>query len=79
MNEMMKTPTVPVQPKEDKSFHYCKDHVDGNCVCRICGETHHDTEDDDDGTFAMSGKIVTAYCKRCRKEWRYYADTGTDV
>jgi hypothetical protein len=59
--------------------HYCEEHVDNNCVCRICGQVQHNVVNNDDGTFAMSGKIVTAYCKRCRKTWRYYADTGTEV
>ena len=35
--------------------------------------------DDDDGTFAVSGKVVHAICIRCGYEERYYSDTGTVI
>ncbi len=59
--------------------HVCEDNLGANCRCKICGRICHDYVDDDDGTFAASGKIVTAHCSRCGNEERYYSDTGTIV
>ncbi len=59
--------------------HNCEDHLGWNCTCNICGRVCHDYEDDDDGTFAASGKVATAVCRRCGAEERYYSDTGTVI
>ena len=61
------------------SDHICSDHLDKKCRCKICGETHHYFIDDDDGTFAASGKVAHAICIRCGYEERYYSDTGTVI
>lgn len=56
--------------------HICEEHLGAGCHCAICGKVCHDYHSDDDGTFAASGKVVTARCARCGDEEHYYADTG---
>ena len=59
--------------------HDCSEHLDEKCRCTICGKTSHFFIDDDDGTFAASGKVAHAICIRCGYEERYYSDTGTVI
>lgn len=59
--------------------HICEEHLGVWCRCTVCGEYKHDYESNDDGSFAASGKVVTARCKRCGSEEHYYADTGTVI
>ena len=59
--------------------HRCSEHLDEKCRCTICGRTKHFFIDDDDGTFAASGKVAHAICIRCGYEERYYSDTGTVI
>ncbi len=63
---------------EQKS-HICEGNLDDDCKCKLCGKVCHDWQDNDDGSFAASGKIVTVRCERCGKTERYYADTGTVI
>jgi hypothetical protein len=46
--------------QENVKDHDCTDNLDSHCKCSICGKTMHDFRDDDDGTFAASGKVATA-------------------
>jgi len=55
---MHRTANKEVSLMEQKS-HICEDNLDSNCKCKLCGKVWHDWEDDDDGSFAASGKIVT--------------------
>lgn len=63
----------------EQKGHVCEDNLDSNCKCKLCGKVCHDWVDNDDGSFAASGKIVTARCVRCGMTERYYADTGTMI
>lgn len=63
----------------DAVNHNCSDHMDEKCCCTISGKTRHYFIDDDDGTFAASGKVAHAICIRCGYEERYYSDTGTVI
>lgn len=63
----------------DNNDHICEENLDLDCKCKICGQVCHDWHDNDDGTFAVSGKVVTARCQRCGKIECYYADTGTVI
>lgn len=49
----------------DAVNHNCSEHLDEKCRCTICGKTRHFFIDDDDGTFAASGKVAHAICIRC--------------
>ena len=40
------------------SDHICSEHLNEKCRCKVCGKTRHFFIDDDDGTFAASGKLV---------------------
>jgi hypothetical protein len=62
-----------------KKDHNCVEYLDGNCECRICGKVVHDFRDDDDGSYAASGRVATTWCERCGKKERYYSDTGTVI
>lgn len=62
-----------------KTEHSCEEYLDSNCRCKMCGRSCHAWEDDDDGTFAASGKVVTARCTRCGTTERYYSDSGTVI
>lgn len=59
--------------------HDCKEHLDYKCQCEICGKYVHSIRDNDDGSFAASGKVATAWCTRCGKKERYYSDSGTVI
>lgn len=61
------------------SDHICSEHLNEKCRCTICGKNKHFFIDDDDGTFAASGKVAHAICIRCGYEERYYSDTGTVI
>ena len=63
----------------EQNSHICEDYLDSNCKCKLCGKVCHDWTDNDDGSFAASGKIVFARCARCGATERYYADTGTTI
>ncbi len=63
----------------NKPDHICSEHLDEKCRCTICGRCEHFFIDDDDGTFAASGKVAHAICIRCGYEERYYSDTGTVI
>lgn len=63
----------------DNNDHICEENLDFNCKCKLCGRVCHDWYDNDDGTFAASGKVVTTQCQHCGKIIRYYADTGTII
>ncbi|MFA0814528.1 MAG: hypothetical protein ACC608_01935 [Anaerofustis sp.] len=65
--------------KQGNETHICKEHLGAGCRCTICGKICHDYHSDDDGTFAASGKVVTARCARCGDEEHYYADTGVVI
>lgn len=65
--------------KQRNETHICKEHLDTDCRCIVCGKICHDYYSDDDGTFAASGKVVTARCVRCGDEEHYYADTGVVI
>lgn len=62
--------------KQGNETHICKEHLGVGCRCIVCGNICHDYHNDDDGTFAASGKVVTARCTQCGNEEHYYADTG---
>jgi translation initiation factor 2 beta subunit (eIF-2beta)/eIF-5 len=70
---------VMLQEMSTEMVHECKDHLGIYCKCKLCGQECHDWEDNDDGTFAASGKVVTVRCKRCGETHHYYSDTGTDI
>ncbi|MED9969212.1 MAG: hypothetical protein UFA98_04265 [Ruminococcus sp.] len=59
--------------------HNCEKNRDERCRCTVCGRYVHDFVDNDDGTFAASGKVATAVCVRCGYRERYYSDTGTVI
>ena len=65
--------------KQQNKTHICEEHLDTGCRCTVCGNISHDYHSDDDGTFAASGKVVTARCARCGDEEHYYADTGVVI
>lgn len=63
----------------NKTKHICEEYLDSHCRCKMCGRSCHAWEDDDDGSFAASGKVVTARCTRCGTTERYYSDSGTVI
>jgi len=67
-----------MSPKME-SDHDCIKNLDGHCKCQICGKVRHAIRDNDDGSFAASGKVATAWCTRCGKKERYYSDSGTVI
>ena len=54
--------------------HNCLEHLDGDCVCTVCGDTHHLLASNSAGTGA--GR-VEVWCVRCGAQEIYYDDTGT--
>lgn len=65
--------------QEKVKDHVCTENLNAHCECRICGKIVHDFRDDDDGSFAASGRVATTWCERCGKKERYYSDTGTVI
>lgn len=59
--------------------HDCIANLDSNCICKICGEVHHKTVQEDDGTYSFSGKFDTIKCIRCGKKESFYSDTGSVI
>jgi len=69
--------------KEEVSFmvkninsHICKENVDHNCKCKICGVVCHSIVNDSKGN---GTGMVTEWCTNCGKYERYYDDTGTVI
>ena len=60
--------------EEELQTHSCAEHLNGDCVCTVCGSTHHLLVSNSAGT--GSGR-VEVWCVRCGAQEIYYDDTGT--
>ncbi len=59
--------------------HICMEQLGTGCRCTVCGKICHDYRTNNDGTFAASGKVVTARCVRCGDQVHYDADSGVEI
>jgi hypothetical protein len=48
--------------------HDCIQNLDGHCKCQICGKVRHAIRDNDDGSFAASAKVATAWSHALREK-----------
>ena len=58
--------------EEELQTHSCAEHLNGDCVCTVCGGTHHLLVSNSAGT--GSGR-VEVWCVRCGAQEIYYDDT----
>lgn len=58
---------------EESLSHNCAEHLNGDCACTVCGDTHHLLVSNSAGTGA--GR-VEVWCVRCGAQEIYYDDTG---
>jgi hypothetical protein len=60
---------------ENVMEHNCEQHLDWNCICKICLNLCHEVENT---TYSPTGTMVDT-CKKCGKQERWYDSSGTTI